>query len=51
VYAESLEHFLAFTDDQWKKQVVQRLPDDLKKDGKTLFKIWPLVLGVAATAA
>ena len=33
VNAESLEHFLAFTDDQWKKQVVQQLPDDLKKDG------------------
>ena len=49
--AESLEHFLAFTDDQWKKQVVQRLPDELKQDGKTLFKIWPLVLGVPATAA
>ena len=32
--AESLEHFQAFTDDQWKKQVVRRLPDDLKKDGK-----------------
>ena len=49
--ATSLEHFLAFTNDQWQKQVVQRLPENIREDGPTLFKLFPLVLGVSGTAA
>ena len=49
--AESLEHFLAFTNDQWEKQIVQRLPENLQEDGHTLFKLFPLILGVTGTSA
>ena len=46
---EAVEEFLLYTWDQYSKSTAAKLPANLRKDGPTHFRFFPLCLGVAAT--